>query len=102
MLVQELMQQTIMESLKRREGFSVKGTHQRTPLKSTSLLVHIIVVSVVASQCDERAQAETVGEEDLSRRVQPHLPDNRHASAFWFGWWQRRCEGGLPQSGPAC
>lgn len=37
------------------------------------LLVNIIVVSVVAAQCDERAQAESVGKEDLSRCVQPHL-----------------------------
>lgn len=87
MLVQELMQQTMMESLKRTEGVeSVKETHQPRPQKNTSLLVHIVVVSVVASQRDERAQAEAVGEEDLSRRVQPHLPDSRHASAFTFGW----------------
>lgn len=86
MLVQELMQQTMMESLKRRERVSVKETHQRRPQTSTSLLVHIVVVSVVASQRDERAQAEAVGEEDLSRRIQPHLPDSRRSSVFRFGW----------------
>lgn len=85
MLVQELMQQTMMESLKRTEGVSVRETHQGRPQKSTSLLVHIVVVSVVASQRDERAQAEAVREEDLSRRVQPHLPDSRHVSAFTLG-----------------
>lgn len=82
MLVQELMQQTMIESLKRTEGVSVTETHQRRPPKSTSLLVHIVVVSVVASQRDERTQTEAVGEEYLSRRVQPHLPASRHASAF--------------------
>lgn len=40
------------------------------------LLVHIVVVGVVASQCDERAQAESVGKEDLSCRIQPHLSDD--------------------------
>lgn len=39
------------------------------------LLVHVVVVSVVAPQCDERAQAQSVGEEDLSCCVQPHLSD---------------------------
>lgn len=75
MLVQELMQQTMMESLGRGEGVSVKETLQRPPQRSTSLLVHIVVVRVVASQRDERSQAEAVGEEDLSRRVQPHLQE---------------------------
>lgn len=37
------------------------------------LLVNIVVVRVVAPQCDERAQAEPVGEEDLSCCIQPHL-----------------------------
>lgn len=37
------------------------------------LLVNIVVVRVVAPQCDERAQAEPVGEEDLSCGIQPHL-----------------------------
>lgn len=36
-------------------------------------LVDVIVERVVASQCDERAQAKAVGEEDLSRCIQPHL-----------------------------
>lgn len=37
------------------------------------VLVDIIVVRVVASQSDERAKAQPIGEEDLSRCVQPHL-----------------------------
>lgn len=42
------------------------------------LLVYIIVVSVVASQGYERAQAQSVGKEDLSCCIQPHLSDNRY------------------------
>lgn len=37
------------------------------------LLVYVVVVGVVAPQCDERAQAQSVGEEDLSCSIQPHL-----------------------------
>lgn len=39
------------------------------------LPVYVVIVSVVAPQRDERTQAQSVGEEDLSRRVQPHLSD---------------------------
>lgn len=44
------------------------------------LLVYIIVVRVVAPQCDERAQAQPVGKEDLSRCIQPHLSETRTCS----------------------
>lgn len=70
------------------------------------LLVHIVVVGVVASQRDERAQAQAVGEEDLSGRVQPHLRDSGRASAstrpHLAACGRQRREGGLPRSGPAC
>lgn len=42
------------------------------------LLVYIVVVGVVASQGDERAQAQAIGKEDLSCCIQPHLLDNRY------------------------
>lgn len=42
------------------------------------LLVYIVVVRVVASQRDERAQAQSVGKEDLSCCIQPHLSGNRY------------------------
>ena len=40
--------------------------------------VHIVVEGVVAAQCDQRAQAQTVGEEDLSCGIQPHLEHRTH------------------------
>lgn len=101
MLVQELIQQTMMESLKGTEQISVKETHRWGWRASSSLLVHVVVVRVVASQRDERAQAEAVGEEDLCRRVQPHLLDNEHnhvrleAAEAWG-------RAAVPQSGSAC
>lgn len=47
-------------------------------MKGVTILVDVVVVGVIASQCDERTQAQTVGEEDLSGRVQPHLWDNKY------------------------
>lgn len=99
MLVQELMQQTMMESLRRRGGVSETGSHQRRDREgSGSLLVHIVVVGVVASQRDERAQAQAVGEEDLSGRVQPHLWDSGRASASAFGCLRTSEARGRPTS----
>lgn len=53
-----------------------KASAIREDVHSLFLLVYIIVVSVVASQGDERAQAQSVGKEDLSSCIQPHLSDN--------------------------
>lgn len=47
-------------------------------ITSLFLLVHIVVVGVVASQCDERAQPQSVGKEDLCCCIQPHLSGDRH------------------------
>lgn len=75
MLVQELMQHTMMESLCRPRQSRHFQKRQKRPKDGDvgNLLVHVIVVGVVAAQCDERAQAQAVGEKDLSGCVQPHL-----------------------------
>lgn len=81
MLVQELMQHTMMESLKStKQGLKKEQKHLMSEREGMNrvLLVDIIVVGVVAAQCDERAQAQTVGEEDLCRCIQPHLSNSTH------------------------
>ena len=40
------------------------------------------MVRVVASQGDERAQAESIGEEDLGCCVEPHLSDSERTYSF--------------------
>lgn len=89
MLVQELMQHTIMESLKRKKHTTKQRTVRMKEENTISnitqdvpacdcmfLLVYIVVVTVVASQGDERAQAQSVGKKYLSCCIQPHLSDN--------------------------
>lgn len=75
MLVQELMQHTMMESLyrPRQSKHFLKMAKQPNNKDVGNLLVHVVVVGVVAAQRDERAQAQAVGEEDLSGCIQPHL-----------------------------
>lgn len=50
-----------------------RGRNKQTDNDGGNLLVHVVVVGVVAAQRDERAQAQAVGEEDLSGCIQPHL-----------------------------
>lgn len=38
-----------------------------------SILVNVVVEGVVAPKCDQRPEAESVGEENLSGSIKPHL-----------------------------
>lgn len=85
-LVKELMQHTMMESLEKEDqDVQLQEERRKNPKKHQPseqmyrvydclpVLVHIIVVRVVAPQCDERAQAQSVRKENLGCCIQPHL-----------------------------
>lgn len=46
-------------------------------LRRLVLLVTVVVVFVVAAQCSEAAQADSIGEEDLGPCIHPHLENIR-------------------------
>ena len=53
------------------------------------LPVHVVLEGVVAAQCDQRPQAQSIGEEDLSGSVQPYLStDTQPLGLLRKGNWQ--------------
>ncbi len=46
------------------------------------ILVNVIVESVVAPKGDQRAQAQTVREEDLSGCIKPHLREKKFTQLY--------------------
>lgn len=62
-------------------------------------LLHVVVVLVVGAERDERAQTETVREENLRRRVNPHLNDETESVSANEQIAFRRCFPAYPRVG---
>lgn len=46
--------------------------------------VHVVIKRIVAAESDQRAESQTIGKEDLSGSIQPHLVQEAEST---FKYW---------------